>query len=241
MVTRAIILAAGMGVRLRGAVADRPKGLIAFGGETLVARSIRLLRASGVAHVTIVIGHLGEQYRALLNGRHDVTIVENDAYRSTGSMASLAIGLARADGPVLILESDILYEPRALAAILDAGESATLVSGLTGAGDEVWVDAAAGRLRTMSKDRALVPHPAGEFVGITRLSAGAAAAMRGIVRAFAVREGHAQMAYDTDGLVELAQREVVEVVCIPDLIWGEIDDEAQYRRVASEVWPRLDV
>src|SRR5438067_1200865 len=59
---RAVILAAGQGIRLRSTVDDRPKGLIEIGGEPLVGRSIRLLRDAGVDEVTIVGGHLAGQY-----------------------------------------------------------------------------------------------------------------------------------------------------------------------------------
>ena len=61
-------------------------------------------------------------------------------------------------GPFLLLESDIVYEPRALATVLASPhESLILTSGPTGAGDEVyvWADEQAGatRFRGMSKQR----------------------------------------------------------------------------------------
>ncbi len=235
----AIVLAAGLGLRLRSVVDDRPKGLIAFGGDSLVARSIRLLREAGVQRTTIVVGYLADQYRAQFSGTPGVDFIENADYASTGSMASLALALANPDGPVIVLESDILYERRALAAVLAAEGSATVVSGMTGAGDEVWVDAADGRLRFMSKQRDSVPGVLGEFVGITTLSAADAKTLRAIFQEFAAREGHGRMAYDTDALVELARRVPVGVVHLPDLVWGEIDDDAQYRRAASVVWPAV--
>ena len=118
MTRHAIILAAGQGVRIRSVVDDRPKGLIEIAGEPLVRRSIRLLRAAGATRITIVAGYLAEQYARLAAHDPDITVATNAAFATTGSMASLAIALpASPADDVLVLESDIIYEPRALTAI----------------------------------------------------------------------------------------------------------------------------
>jgi choline kinase len=227
----AVILAAGQGVRLRSVVDDRPKGLIEIAGETLVGRSVRLLRGAGIARITIVTGYRAEQYRRFAVGQSDITLLVNGAYATSGSMASLAQALELERESMLIVESDIIYEARALSTLLDAHvENATLVSGPTAAGDEVWVDASGGRLRTMSKDRGALPAVVGEFVGITRLSGRAVEAMRAC---------HEQVDYETGGLVSIAQHIDVHAIVVPDLQWGEIDDERQYARVTSMDWHRM--
>jgi len=236
MTAHAIILAAGQGVRLRSVIDDRPKGLIDVAGETLVDRSIRLLRAAGIPRITIVAGYLAEWYRRFAASDPDTTVLTNAAFASTGSMASLATALRiAAPEDVLVLESDIIYEPRALAAILSTVD-ATLVSGPTDAGDEVWVDAAGGRLRAMSKDRRQLSAVVGEFVGITHLSRRVAAAMRAEFEAFAAAQGHERMDYETGALAAVAQRMPIAAVLVPDLQWGEIDDERQYARVTGMTW-----
>ena len=234
----AVILAAGQGMRLRSVVPDRPKGLIEIAGEALVARSMRLLDEYGVREVTIVAGYCAEQYATFRAGDDDVRLLTNPSYATTGSMASFAVALnAGVAGDLLVLESDIIYERRALSAILAApGDAATLVSGPTGAGDEVWVDAVDGRLRAMSKRRADLPSTVGEFVGITRLSADAAAAMRAQFARFVAVHGHGRMDYETGALVAVAQRHPIAVTVVPDLQWGEIDDERHYTRVSSMKW-----
>jgi choline kinase len=239
-VADAIILAAGMGTRLRAVVDDRPKGLIEIGGQSLVGRSVSLLRSAGVRRVTIVAGYSADAYQRFARETEGVDVVLNDAFASTGSMASLAIGLD-AVGPrnVLVLESDIAFEARALKTIQAGPPNATLMSGPTDAGDEVWVSAPNGRLAAMSKQRADLPSVAGEFVGITRLSAPASAAMRFAFERFTASNGHGRMDYETGALVEVAARHPMAALLIPDLCWGEIDDERQYARVVGEVWPAI--
>jgi len=239
-VREAVILAAGIGARLRAVMDDRPKGLIAIDGQSLVGRSVALLRDAGVARVTIVAGYRAEAYRAFARGTRDVRIVFNQAFESTGSMASLAVALdATPEADVLILESDIVYESRALTTILNGPADATLISGPTEAGDEVWVSSPEGRLRAMSKARAELQSVAGEFVGITRLSADAAGAMREAFNRFSASRGHGRMDYETGALVEIAQTHTIATPLIPDLCWGEIDDERQYARVIERVWPAI--
>jgi choline kinase len=236
-VRHAIILAAGMGLRLRSVVDDRPKGLIEIQGETLVGRSVRLLRNAGITRVILVIGHRAEDYGRFAEGQSDIRLAQNPAFSSTGSMASLAAGLQAVDGPVLVLESDIAYETRALSALLAAPADATVLSGRTGAGDEVWVDARNGTVRAMSKNPADLGTITGEFVGLTRLSAAGAAAMRDAFKDFERARGHGRMDYETGALVSIARKQPVVAILIPDLCWGEVDDDRQYARLVRDVWP----
>ncbi len=239
-VQEAIILAAGVGARLRAVVDDRPKGLIEIGGRSLVGRSVALLRTAGIQRITIVTGYCAEAYQAFADSAPDIRLIRNDAFDTTGSMASLAIALDATRGrDVLILESDIVYESRALAALLSNAPDATVISGPTGAGDEVWVSSQAGRLCAMSKQRDTLTEIAGEFVGLTRLSAATCSAMLETFHRFVSMHGHARMDYETGGLVEVAASRAIATLLIADLCWGEIDDERQYARVVQRVWPRV--
>jgi 2-aminoethylphosphonate-pyruvate transaminase len=239
-VRHAVILAAGLGMRLRSMIDSRPKGLIDIDGETLVGRSVRLLREAGIEHITIVTGYCADHYERFAAGQPDIDIAHNERFASTGSMASLALALDRIHHPVLVLESDIVYEARALSTILGAAApDATLMSGPTGAGDEVWVCAPDGRLRAMSKLPEDLPAVHGEFVGITRLSASGATAIRHAFTGFVETHGHGTMDYETDALVAIGQLFPIAALLVADLCWGEIDDEHQYNRVVHAVWPAL--
>jgi choline kinase len=235
----AIVLAAGVGIRLRSVVDDRPKGLIEIGGHTLVGRSIGLLRAAGVERITIVAGYRAELYRALASGLDGVSVVLNPAFETTGSMASLDVGIRDHPRDVVVLESDIVYDARALEILTVPAVDATVISGPTGAGDEVWVCAPERRVVAMSKARNELPSIAGEFVGITRISAETCVAMHDAFRTFVAQHGHGRMDYETGALVQAAASRVITAHLVADLQWGEIDDERQYTRVTSLVWPAV--
>ncbi len=65
---RAIILAAGRGIRLKQTADDQvPKCLLRFGGMTLLERHLRLLKAAGVDQVVLALGWRHELVEAELD------------------------------------------------------------------------------------------------------------------------------------------------------------------------------
>ncbi len=233
----AIILAAGLGIRMgpRGRLC--PKGLIEVGGETMVAQSLSSLRAFGIGRVRIVTGHLDDQYRAAFGTEPGVELVHNPAYGTTGSLRSLAVGLDGVEGACVILESDLIYAPEALEAALTGG-TCLIASGPTGAGDEVyiWTDADGGLLE-MSKDRAARPEPPhGELVGITGIGADAVPILREVAGAVMAAE---PAEHYEPGLVALARKVALPVLRLDGLAWAEIDDEDMLARAERLVVPRV--
>ncbi len=238
-VAQAVILAAGMGTRLRGELQDRPKGFLALGDKPIVEESIDRLFAAGVNEVVIVTGHCADFYEELAAGDGRVRTLHNWRYRDSGSMYSLFCAREAVAGDYLLLESDLIYEPRALETLLaQPSPDAILLSGPTGAGDEVYVSAPQGRLADMSKNaKALQQPPAGELVGISRISEALSAEMMAIA-AEAFRESFF-FDYETDCLVAAAQQRDIACPVVADLVWSEIDDPAHLARARAEIYPEI--
>ena len=76
---KGIILAAGMGTRLRPLTLNTPKSLIEIKGETLIERQIRFLREKGVEEIVVVTGYLAEKFE-FLKDKYRVTLIHNDKY-----------------------------------------------------------------------------------------------------------------------------------------------------------------
>ena len=226
-VDTAVILAAGRGTRLGTLGAEMPKGFLELGDRPIIEESLDKLVEAGVRSVVIVTGHLAHFYEELAAKRRGfVEIVHNLRYAELGSFYSLQVALEHvaASGPLLLLESDLVYEPRALDELLaDPHDDVVLLSGPTGSRDEVWVETDDdGRLVAMSKDRAAFGgSAAGELVGITRVSSGLAAVLRSLPP-----EGE----YETGGLVTASKHWPVYCRRVDDLVWAEIDDEKHLAR-----------
>lgn len=239
-IQQALILAAGRGVRMGPRGRSIPKGFIEVGGQTLISRSLALLASSGIHNVTIVTGHLADRFEQLPPvAGVAVSTLHNPQFAEKGSFESLRVGLGAVRGSFLLLESDIIYEPRALATVLASDdESVILTSGPTGAGDEVyvWADEAGGihRFRGMSKQRAAHAEvPYGELVGISKISA----ALAGELVTHA-HEAKPDSDYES-AVVRAAGDTPIACLRVEDLLWGEIDDEAMLARVEAKLWPRL--
>ncbi|MCR4659658.1 MAG: NTP transferase domain-containing protein [Bacteroidales bacterium] len=66
---QALLLAAGLGTRLRPLTNDRPKALVEVGGMTLLERNLLNLRSQGVVRVVVNVHHFAEQVEAFLASR----------------------------------------------------------------------------------------------------------------------------------------------------------------------------
>jgi len=236
----AVILAAGMGTRLRTEHSGKPKGFLQLAGRPIIEDSIARLERAGISDILIVTGYAAEYYTQLA-ARHDglVRTVHNPDYADSGSMYSLYCARELIDDDFLLLESDLVYESRALDVLVNIETpDAVLLSGPTHAGDEVYVETAGGKLIAMSKNKAeLGAGIAGELVGISKISRGLFAVMKHLAeQAF---EESVHYAYETDCLVAAAQTWDIFCPVVADLAWGEIDDPGHLRRVREQVLPRL--
>lgn len=118
--TKAVILAAGVGSRLRPLTDARPKCLVELFGISLLDRQMGVLNACGIKDVHVVAGYRSEQLRA-----RGYPVVINPAYESTNMVHTLfcARDLMTADADLLIAYGDIVYEARVLESILSCTAS----------------------------------------------------------------------------------------------------------------------
>ncbi|WP_449389870.1 sugar phosphate nucleotidyltransferase [Clostridium sp. ETTB3] len=76
---RAILLAAGMGTRLRPLTLETPKPLIKINGESIIERQIKYLKEIGINEIIVVTGYLKEKFN-FLKDKYGVKIIQNDKY-----------------------------------------------------------------------------------------------------------------------------------------------------------------
>jgi len=237
----AIILAAGCGSRIRNLHADAPKGFIEIGHKPIIEHSIGRLRDAGISRIIIVTCYASDHYFNLARKYEDlVEIIHNNQYERTGSLYSFYCLKGRIDEPFLLLESDLLYESRALTELLRAPESAViLLSSFTHSSDEVYVSTRKGKLLGMSKNRADLggEEVPGEFVGITKISMPVCNAIMNAAEAFFPSD--MMRHYDVDGLVAAARTMDIPCLVAEGLIWAEIDDETHFHRARDIIYPQL--
>lgn len=237
--TTAVILAAGLGSRLGATTLNRPKGFLELGRRPIIEESLDRLRASGIERVIVVTGHRGEFYETLAAASAGfVATVPNPVYAESGSMYSLYCARELLSDGFLLLESDLIYERRALTELMEhPAESCILLSGFTHSGDEVYVETEGYHLLRMSKDRSQLDTITGELVGITKISP----KLFGVMTSLAEKAFEADLRYDyeTDCLVEAGHEIPIHCHLVPDLAWAEIDDDNHLQRARDVVYPLL--
>lgn len=238
---RAIILAAGVGWRLKPQTEATPKCLLEFGGKTLLRRYLEAFAALGIPEAVLVVGYLKEQVAAeAARGPAEVRVrvVENDRYMR-GNILSLWQARHEFDDDVLIMDADVLY-PRELLARLLATPDANAIAvdeQLQDTGEEQKVICEDGWVVEVTKKIGQDPRVRGEAVGMLRLSTEAAEILRGILEEF-IETGKDSLEYE-DAFRELAGEVPIGVVEVGDLPWIEIDFPEDLARAREEILPKV--
>ena len=144
---QAVILAAGMGKRLKGLTKDRTKCMVEVNGVTLIDRMLRQIEAHKLSRIVIVVGYEDEKlidYIDTLNIETPITYIHNPIYDKTNNIYSLALAkdyLCSDD--TLLFESDIIVEDSVIDLLLDdKRETLALVDKY-----ESWMDGTCVKLR----------------------------------------------------------------------------------------------
>lgn len=118
-----IILAAGMGKRLKQLTNNNTKCMVKVNGVTMIERALRILDRKNLSRIVIVVGYKAQNlidYIATLNIRTEIVYVENPIYNTTNNIYSLALAkdyLCAED--TLLLESDLVFEEALIDVLLE--------------------------------------------------------------------------------------------------------------------------
>ena len=110
--TTAMILAAGLGTRLKALTQDKPKALVPLNGKPLLQHCIENLITNGFHHIVINVHHFGEQIIDFVESHHfdaDIQISdERDLLMDTGGGIVKATPLFKDSKAVLVHNVDII-------------------------------------------------------------------------------------------------------------------------------------
>ncbi|MFT7559809.1 MAG: choline kinase [Flavobacteriales bacterium] len=141
--TRALILAAGQGTRLRPLTDTVPKCLVHLHGKSLLDRQVETLKHCGVQDIHIAAGYKAEQIQEL---GFDVSI--NPHFASTNMVESLfsARNFIAEGGDLIIAYGDIIYQQENLDTLLTTKSDVVLMI------DKAWRDLWSARMEDPLQD-----------------------------------------------------------------------------------------
>lgn len=120
---QAVILAAGMGKRLKELTSEATKCMVNVNGEAMIDRMTGYLDKLGLSKIVVVVGYEGKklmEYITSLELNTPVVFVDNDVYYKTNNIYSLYLAkdyLLEED--TLLLESDLVFEEAVLKKIVE--------------------------------------------------------------------------------------------------------------------------
>ena len=217
-------MAAGMGTRFGNMTEERPKGFIEAGGQSMVVRSIETLISCGIERIIIGTGYLRECYEALVKQYPQIECCFSPRYAETNSMYTLyncreMVG----DADFLLLESDLVFERRAITALIDCPHpDVMLITPVTKFQDQYYVESNdEGTLTNCSVNKEEV-HVKGELVGIHKLSN---TFYKKMCADYGTKvDTLPKLGYEYQLLHMSQQISPVYVLCEEALKWYEIDD-----------------
>lgn len=154
---QAIILAAGMGKRLKELTRDNTKCMVKVNGVTLIERMLRQIERENVSRIVIVTGYEGQKLREYIDTlgiKTPIVFIDNPIYDKTNNIYSLALASEQlCEDDTLLFESDLIFEDAVLDELVnDPRETLALVDKY-----EAWMDGTCVKLNDDDTIEAFVP------------------------------------------------------------------------------------
>lgn len=104
--TKCLIVAAGLGSRLKGYTENIPKCMLDFGGKTLLQRQLLSYKKNGIEDISLIRG-----YKKNKINYKGIKYFDNNDYKNNNILNSIFYGEDVINGNIIISYSDILFEP----------------------------------------------------------------------------------------------------------------------------------
>jgi choline kinase len=244
---KAVMLAAGLGSRLDRGSGFPPKVLLKFDGISLLERHIRVLKNIGITQLVIGVGYnanlILEEIKRIGAGNFVETVFNPDY--ELGAITTLwTLRHECASGePFIMMDGDVLYDRRLLAALLDDPHPNLLLfdHNIEPGEEPVKICLSGGSIVDFGKKPTVAHDTFGEWVGFTKFSAAEGKALVQYAELYISRG-------DTGQIYEVAIRDrLVDVepqtywICdISGLPWIEIDFQADIAAATHEILPNLE-
>ena len=109
-VKRAIIMAAGLGNRMRPVTNHTPKPMIRVNGTRMIDSVIEALHKNGIYEIYVVIGYLKEQFQVLEQEYPGLKLIENPYYDTCNNISSLYMAREHLSDVIILDGDQIIYD-----------------------------------------------------------------------------------------------------------------------------------
>ena len=108
-VRQAVILAAGMGTRLKPVTLETPKPLIEVNGVRMIDTIISSLHQNNINEIYIVVGYLKGKFESLLTKYPDIQLIDNPYYDTCNNISSLYVAREHLQNAIILDADQMIY------------------------------------------------------------------------------------------------------------------------------------
>ena len=120
--TKTLIVAAGLGSRLKGHTENTPKCMLDFGGKTLLQRQLLSYKKNGVDDISLIRG-----YKKNKINYKGIKYFDNNDYKDNNILNSIFYGEEVINGNIIISYSDILFEPFVVKRVMESDHDISVI------------------------------------------------------------------------------------------------------------------
>jgi len=120
--TKALIIAAGLGTRLKKHTEDLPKCMLDFGGKTLLQRQLAAYKESEIEDISLIRGYKKDKIKY-----KGIKYFENTDYRNNNILNSIFYAEKVINGNIIISYSDILFDSSVVQRTLESNHDISVV------------------------------------------------------------------------------------------------------------------
>ena len=111
IVRRAIIMAAGVGNRMRPVTDTIPKPLVSVNGTRMIDTVIQALHKNNIYEIYVVVGYLKEKFAQLPEQYPGLKLIENLHYSTCNNISSLYVARDHLKDCIILDGDQIIYNP----------------------------------------------------------------------------------------------------------------------------------
>ncbi len=236
----AVILAAGMGTRLRPLTDEIPKPLLEMNGLTLLERMIKNCMNEGIEKFIVVTGYYSQKVDDLCSQLEDkysiqIRTIKNENYDTTNTsvstfLASSFIENNETGEDFILINGDNVLDPQIIHNIVESQHSSLIVDNLKELNEESFkliIDN--DEIRDIGK-QLNIEESSGEFIGISKVISADLPNFNKILDELISDDSQNYYDYAYQNLSKLTH---LEYVFTDGLEWTEIDDHVDYQKAQS--------
>ena len=238
-----VILAAGMAKRLRPLTDTKPKCLLEVGGKTLLQRTVDAMAATGITEFVVVTGYRANMIRDFLTIHYSLFtfhFLHNADYEHNNNIYSLWMAGQKVRGKeFLLMDSDILCDPKAIAEVARQSEPALALNRHELGEEEMKIVVDADNRITEISKTCRVEDAVGESVGIEKMTADYSEALYSELDQMIEKEGLIDIFYERAFERLIPQGHTFKVIDTTRYFSYELDTPEDFEKATQLLPPEL--